>query len=262
MASELAVKEPHKFIRPRAPLDRRGSSCSAGCNTNQPSRSILRQVRVANKFRPSCRAGCPKTGDGNRKHNVWPTLLRESSGQGVCKWPGKVPRVAMINQILDNLVLGLTSLPPSLREGGHSPKAIKLEFQSGRNVPKADTTLGPRLPGPQQIRLLPSRLSLSLSLSFSLSLFLSLSLSLPFCRSLHTAALPTFPMPPCSKFEASYEGQNVGTSVERRVTNALVRYCYSIAHIMAPTRIAADTHGTDKHCTERTHHIVLTLWTC
>ena len=28
----------------------------------------------------------------------------------------------------------VTSLPPSLREGGHSPKAFKLEFQSGRNV--------------------------------------------------------------------------------------------------------------------------------
>ena len=41
-------------LGPKTLLDRRGSSCSAGCTTNQPRRTILRPFRGANKIRPDC----------------------------------------------------------------------------------------------------------------------------------------------------------------------------------------------------------------
>ncbi len=41
-------------LGPQTPLDRRGSSCSAGCTKNQPGRPILRPFHGANKFRPDC----------------------------------------------------------------------------------------------------------------------------------------------------------------------------------------------------------------
>ncbi len=41
-------------LGPKTLLDRRGSSCSAGCTKDQPRRTILRPLRGANKIRPDC----------------------------------------------------------------------------------------------------------------------------------------------------------------------------------------------------------------
>ncbi len=41
-------------LGPQTPLERRGSSCSAGCTKNQPGRPSLRPFRGAKKFRPDC----------------------------------------------------------------------------------------------------------------------------------------------------------------------------------------------------------------
>jgi hypothetical protein len=41
-------------MRPRTPLERRGSSCSAGCTKNQPRRPIIRPFRGTKKFRSDC----------------------------------------------------------------------------------------------------------------------------------------------------------------------------------------------------------------
>ena len=41
-------------MRPRTPLERRGSSCSAGCTKNQPRRPILRPFCGPKQFRPDC----------------------------------------------------------------------------------------------------------------------------------------------------------------------------------------------------------------
>ncbi len=41
-------------LGPKTHLDRRGSSCSAGCTKNDPGRPILRPFRGAKKFRPDC----------------------------------------------------------------------------------------------------------------------------------------------------------------------------------------------------------------
>ncbi len=41
-------------LGPKTPLERRGSSCSAGCTKNQPGRPMLRPLRDAKKFWPDC----------------------------------------------------------------------------------------------------------------------------------------------------------------------------------------------------------------
>ena len=146
---------PHQYCK--APLERRGSSCSADCTKNQPGRPILRPCRGAKQIRPEC-LQVPRLGRPHGMVNQAPGFWRIFGPLGPTAGPGNIGTGSRSRHTMQAMLHEASSTlhascdrprnPPGPAEEEHPLQtghdAIGKEKQTGGRRQGTEKDLGPK----------------------------------------------------------------------------------------------------------------------